>query len=148
HGADAVRGGTGGRADAAVVEGDDAVLRGDAVDDPGVPVVEDRGQVGEEHHGDVRRRAEFTVGEGHPVGGDGAGRCGPVRRRRSAARVLVRGHGVALLGVDLLWGVTRGQVIVTMTLPLACPLSTKATASFVEMNGKTRSMTGRMLPAS
>ena len=42
-----------GRADAAVVEGDDAVVRGDAVDDPRVPVVEDRGQVVQEHHRNV-----------------------------------------------------------------------------------------------
>ena len=39
-----------GRADTAVVERDDAVVGGDAVDDPRVPVVEDRGQVVQEHH--------------------------------------------------------------------------------------------------
>ena len=39
-----------GGADTAVVEGDHAVVRGDAVDDARVPVVEDRGQVVQEHH--------------------------------------------------------------------------------------------------
>ena len=47
--------GVGGRAargaDAAVVEGDDAVLRGDAVDDSRVPVVQDGGEMGEEDSG-------------------------------------------------------------------------------------------------
>ena len=42
-----------GRADTAVVERDDAVVRGDAVDDARVPVVEDRGQVVQEHHRNV-----------------------------------------------------------------------------------------------
>ena len=64
-----------GGADAAVVEGDDPVLGGDAVDDPRVPVVEDRGQVGEEDHRHAGRRAELAVGEVDAPGGDGAGRC-------------------------------------------------------------------------
>ena len=37
-------------ADPAIVEGDDTVVRGDTVDDAWVPVVEDRGQVVQEHH--------------------------------------------------------------------------------------------------
>jgi hypothetical protein len=40
-------------ADTAIVEGDDAVMSGDAVDDAWVPVVEDRGQVVQEHHRNV-----------------------------------------------------------------------------------------------
>ena len=55
HRLDGVRRRAGGGADAAVVEGDDPVLRGDAVDDSGVPVVQDRGQVGEEDHRDAGR---------------------------------------------------------------------------------------------
>ena len=43
----------GGGADTAVVEGDDAVPRGDAVDDAWVPVVEVRREVREEDHRDT-----------------------------------------------------------------------------------------------
>jgi len=41
HRPDGVRRRTGGSADAPVIEGDDRVFCGDAVDDPGVPVVQD-----------------------------------------------------------------------------------------------------------
>jgi hypothetical protein len=62
-----------------VVERDDPVLCGNAVDDPRVPVVQHRGQVGEEDHRAVGLRAERAVGEIHSTGGDGAGRCVLVR---------------------------------------------------------------------
>ena len=52
----------------AVVEGDDRARGGDAVDDPRVPVVQDRGQVGEEHHRRARARAESPVGEADAAG--------------------------------------------------------------------------------
>ena len=74
-----------------------AVLRGDAVDDPGVPVVQDRGQVGEEDHRDPGLRAELAVGEIHSAGGDGAGRCVLVRRHHVVVRFLLVNHGRALL---------------------------------------------------
>jgi hypothetical protein len=51
---------------------DDPMFRGDAVNDPRVPVVEDRGQVGEEDHRDAGLRAELSVGEIYATGGDGA----------------------------------------------------------------------------
>ena len=54
-----------GGADASVVEGDHVVLRGDAVDDAWVPVVEVRGEVREEDHRGARLRAELSVGEVH-----------------------------------------------------------------------------------
>jgi hypothetical protein len=47
------------------------MLGGDAVHDSGVPVVEDRGQVGEEDHRHPGVRAELTVGELHTAGVDG-----------------------------------------------------------------------------
>ena len=39
------------------------MLRGDAVDHSGVPVIQDSGQVGEEDHRDPGLRAEVPVGE-------------------------------------------------------------------------------------
>ncbi len=63
HRLDGVRRRAGGSTDAPVVERDDPVFRGDTVDDPRVPVVEDRGQVGEEDHRDAGLRAELPVGE-------------------------------------------------------------------------------------
>ena len=53
HRLDGVGRGTARGADAPVVEGDDPVLRGDAVGDSGVPVVQDGGQMGEEDHRDA-----------------------------------------------------------------------------------------------
>jgi hypothetical protein len=79
----------GGGADAAVVEGDDSVFRGDAVDDPRVPVVQDRGQMVQEDHRDAGLRAELAVGEPRPADVDGRGR-----------RVLVGGdHGDSFFAV-------------------------------------------------
>jgi hypothetical protein len=49
------------RADAAVVEGDHPTVRSDAVDDPGIPVVQDRRQVVEE---DDRRTGPGTGASG------------------------------------------------------------------------------------
>jgi hypothetical protein len=77
----------GGGTDAPVVEGDDRVLGGDAVHDPGVPVVQDRGQVGEEDHRYPRARAELTVGELHSARRESArGDVGP-RRHRAVVRL-------------------------------------------------------------
>ena len=76
HRVDRVGGGAARGADAPVVEGDDPVLRGDAVDDSGVPVVQDGGQVGEEDHRDAGRRAELAVGEVDAVDRDRAGWSG------------------------------------------------------------------------
>ena len=50
-------------ADTAVVEGDHAMVRGDAVDDPRIPVVEDRGEVVQEDHRHVGAGTELAVGE-------------------------------------------------------------------------------------
>src|SRR5439155_19410613 len=50
-------------ADAAIVEGDYGVPRGDAVDDPRIPVVEVRGQVVQEDHGYAGLGAELAVRE-------------------------------------------------------------------------------------
>ena len=50
-------------ADAAVVEGDHPVVGGDAVDDPRIPVVQDRTQVVQEDHRHARVRPEPAVGE-------------------------------------------------------------------------------------
>ena len=61
--------------DAAVVEGDDPVSFGDAIDHPRVPVVEVPRQVHEEDDGDSGLRAELAVGEIHTTSGDGAGWC-------------------------------------------------------------------------
>ena len=66
--------GAGRGADAPVVEDDDPVLGGDAVDDPGIPVVQDGGEVGEEDHGDAGGRADPAVGEVDAADGDRAGR--------------------------------------------------------------------------
>ena len=54
-----------GGTDTPVIEGDDPMLRSDAVHDSGVPVIQDCGQVGEEDHRHPRARAELTVGELH-----------------------------------------------------------------------------------
>ena len=85
HRLDGVGRGAARGADAPVVEGDDPVLRGDAVDDSGVPVVQDGGQVGEEDHRDAGRRAELAVGEVDTADRDRAGRRGRVRRDHVAA---------------------------------------------------------------
>ena len=80
HRLDGVGRGAARGADAPVVEGDDPVLRGDAVDDSGVPVVQDGGQVGEEDHRDAGRRAELAVGEVDTADRDRPRRRGCVRR--------------------------------------------------------------------
>ncbi len=46
---------------ASVVERDDVVILGDSVDDARIPVVEDGGEVVQEHHGHASRGAEFAV---------------------------------------------------------------------------------------
>ena len=61
-----------------LVEGDDVAPPGDGIHDAGVPVIERGREVGEEHHGDVvvalgGGGAEFPVGEGLAVGGEGGG---------------------------------------------------------------------------
>src|SRR5262249_31521042 len=59
-----------GGADSAIVEGDHAVLRGDAVDDPGVPIVEVSGQVIEEDHRYVGTYAQLAVDESSSADGN------------------------------------------------------------------------------
>ena len=86
HLLDRRRRGPAGGADTAVVEGDDPMLGGDAVHDSGVPVVQDRGQVGEEDHRHPAARAELTVGELHAAGVDGLRRRGLPRRVQSRTR--------------------------------------------------------------
>jgi hypothetical protein len=81
HLLDACRGGPAGGTDTSVVEGDDPMLGGDAVHDSGVPVVYDRGQVGEEDHRHPSVRAELAVGELHTARVDG------LRRRVLPRRV-------------------------------------------------------------
>ena len=91
----------GGGADAPVVERDDPVFRGDAVDDPGVPVVEDRGQVGHQDQRDAGLRAELAVGEIHATGGDGTGGRVLVRRDRVVLCFLAVAHDCLPLWVRL-----------------------------------------------
>ena len=69
-----------GGTDTSVVKGDHPMLGGDAVHDSGVPVVQDRGQVGEEDYWHPPARAELTVGELHAAGVDGLGGCVGPRR--------------------------------------------------------------------
>src|SRR5439155_20401440 len=87
HLLDRVRDRSARRADPAVVEGDHPTLRGDAVDDSRVPVVEDRGQVVQEDEWDAAVWTELPVGEPHAAGVDG------VRRRVLPRRVLSRTRG-------------------------------------------------------
>ena len=89
HLLDGRRRGPAGGTDTSVVEGDDPMLRGDAVDDSGVPVVQDRCQVGEEDHRHPRARAELTVGELHPADVDRVRRRVPPRGFKSRLRGLL-----------------------------------------------------------
>src|SRR5205814_4963124 len=88
HRLDRVGGVAAGGTDAAVVEGDDPVLCGDAVDHPRVPVVEVACQVHEEDDRHTGLRAELAVGEIHTTSGDGAGRCVLVRHHHAASGFL------------------------------------------------------------
>ena len=90
----------GGGADASVVEGDHAVLRGDAVDDAWVPVVEVRRQVREKDHRRTRLWAELAVGELHAPGRDGAGRGVLVRRGEVGLGVRVVVHDCSAISVS------------------------------------------------
>ena len=56
----------------ALVEGDDVAVLRDGVDDAGVPVVQGRGKVDEEHDGDAGLGPQLAVGVGGAAGGDGA----------------------------------------------------------------------------
>ena len=67
HGLDAVGGGAAGSADAAQVDQNDAPLGGDAVDHGGVPIVEDGGEMVQEHHRDSGGRAHLAVGKRGPA---------------------------------------------------------------------------------
>jgi hypothetical protein len=73
HGLDAVGGGAAGAADAPEVDQDDAPLGGEAVGHGGVPVVEDGGEVVQEHHRDTCGRAHLAVGERGPLNLHGLG---------------------------------------------------------------------------
>jgi hypothetical protein len=71
-------------ADAAIVEGDHAMLRRDAVDDAGVPVVEIGGQVIHEDHRYAGIDAQLPVDESSPAHGDRFRRRVLVRRAAPA----------------------------------------------------------------
>ena len=60
------------------------VLRGDAVDNPWIPVVEVRREVREKDHRGAGLGAEFSVGEVHAASGDHAGGVGTERDRPDA----------------------------------------------------------------
>jgi hypothetical protein len=75
-----------GGTDTAVIERDHPTLGGNAVHDPGVPVVQHSSQVREEDHWHPRARAELTVGELHAAGVDGLRRRGLPRRVQSRTR--------------------------------------------------------------
>ena len=78
-----------GTADAAIVEGDHAMLRRDAIDDPGVPVVEVGGQVIQEDHRYAVIDPQLPVDESGAAHGDGFRRRALVQRaapRALAAR--------------------------------------------------------------
>jgi hypothetical protein len=83
HLLDRLRSGSAGGTDTPVIEGDDPMFGGDAVHDSGVPVVQDRGQMGEEDHRYPAARTELSVGELHAAGVDGVGRRVPPRRLRA-----------------------------------------------------------------
>ncbi len=75
HRLDGVGGVSAGRADSAVVEGDHPAPGGESVDDAGVPVVQDRGQVVEQDQRyAVSFRAELPVGEVDAAHGHRSGR--------------------------------------------------------------------------
>jgi hypothetical protein len=99
HRFDGVGDGSGGRSDAAVVEGDDVVSLGDRVDDPRVPVVQCGGEVDEEDDGDAAPGPEFAVGVGDVAGGHGARRRLAVRSDDVVGPIGVGGHGDLLMFV-------------------------------------------------
>jgi hypothetical protein len=74
HRLDAVRGAAARGADAAQVDQDDAPLGRNAVDHGGVPIIEYRGEVVQEHHRDARGRAYLAIGERGPADLHGRGR--------------------------------------------------------------------------
>src|SRR5207237_6879430 len=88
HRLDRVGGLAAGGTDAAVVEGDDPVLCGDAVDHPRVPVVEVACQVHEEDDRDTGLRAELAVGEIDTTSGDDASWRALVRRPHASSLFL------------------------------------------------------------
>jgi hypothetical protein len=75
------------RADPPVVEGDHRVVGGDAVDDPRVPVVEDRAEEDDRHPGLC---AEAPVGESRSADVDGLGGRAGVRAARDHALAFTR----------------------------------------------------------
>ncbi|CAM5297633.1 hypothetical protein SCANM63S_09873 [Streptomyces canarius] len=94
HRLDRVRCGAAGRAGAALVEGDHRAPGGESVDDAGIPVVQDCGQVVEEDQWYAVVRAELPVDEDHATHGNGAVRGVLVRRRGGGAGR--RAHGRVL----------------------------------------------------
>ena len=73
-----------GSADPAIVEGDHAVLGRDAVDDPGVPIVEVRGEVIQEDHRYAGIDAQLPVDESGSADGDRFRRRALVQRAAPA----------------------------------------------------------------
>ena len=93
HRLDRGRRGPSGCTDASIVEGDHPAPRGDTVDHSRVPVVEDRGQVGEEHHRRTDIRPKFAIREVDAVRGVRAGDDG-LPGGCAVTRVLWLGHAV------------------------------------------------------
>jgi hypothetical protein len=88
HLVDRVRHRSARRADPAIVNGDHVAPGGDPIDDAGVPVVQDSGQVVQEHERHAAAWPELAVGELHATGLDRAGRrVLPRRVGRTLGRV-------------------------------------------------------------
>ena len=85
HGLDGVWGGAAGASDAPEVDQDDAALGGEAVDHGRVPVVEDPGEMVQEHQRDALGGTELPVGEGSAADLDGPGDGVVVCRRHGRA---------------------------------------------------------------
>lgn len=93
------------RADSPVVDGDDAMPAGKAIDDPRVEVVQDRTPMVEQDQRHSAAWANFAIGEGSSSDVDGAVRRMDVRRARYTVRTSER------VIVDSLGPVRRGDVV-------------------------------------
>ena len=85
------------RANALVVEDDDAASRRDAVDDPGIPPVEFRSQMVEEDNRHSGVGPKLPVDEFRPADIDAFGRRIPPRDPRPRMRLCLHAH-IALQG--------------------------------------------------
>src|SRR5207237_5228975 len=81
------------RANAPVIEDDDAASRRDAVDDAGIPPVEFRSQMVEEDYGHSGVEPKLPVDEFRPADIDAFRRRVFPRGARSGMRLCVRAHG-------------------------------------------------------